>query len=127
MRIWSLLVIVLAMGFAIPGATAQSKSVTVVQHAERLRAEHKEDTAAKLLTGYLDKHPEDSNALTALAEVRVDQGDTDEAVDLLTHALAASPNSEAANLTLGNLLLEQHHYPEAMDRFETVLAIDLQN
>lgn len=118
------------MGFVLPCATAQSgadASVTVVRRAEQLRANHKEDAAAKLLTGYLDKHPEDANALTALAKVRIDQGDMDGGRDLLTRALASSPNSEVANLTLGNLLATQHRYPEAMDRFETVLAIDLQN
>lgn len=118
------------MGFAIPAAIAQTDAATsakTVRRAEQLRTQHKEDAAAKLLTGYLGKHSGDPNALTALAKIRIDQGDIDEAVRLLTHALASSPNSEAANLTLGNLLLEQHRYPEAMDRFETVLAIDLQN
>ena len=118
------------MGLAFPGAFAQrgaDGSETVVRHADELRAEHKEDAAAKLLTGYLEKHPEDANALTALAKVRIDQDDTDGGRDLLTRALASSPNSEAANFALGNLLAAEGRYPEAMDRFETVLAIDLQN
>lgn len=43
---------------------------------------------------------------------------------MLTHALDVSPNSIAANLALGKILLTQQRYPEAMDRFETVLAMN---
>ena len=42
---------------------------------------------------------------------------------LLTRVLAANPNSPEANNALGNFFLEDHLYPEAMDRFETVLAL----
>lgn len=120
----------MVMGSVLPCAVAQSGSGTsaaVIRHAEQLQAQHKAEAAAKILNDYLAAHPEDANALTALAKLRIDQGDTDGGTNLLTRALAASPNSEAANLALGDLLAAQHRYPEAMDRFETVLAIDLQN
>lgn len=34
----------------------------------------------------------------------------------------SSPNSPADNIALGEIFLRQHRYPEAMERFETVLA-----
>jgi tetratricopeptide (TPR) repeat protein len=45
--------------------------------------------------------------------------------DAATRALGSSPNSPAANIALGETLLGEHRYPEAMERFETVLATNL--
>ncbi len=71
--------------------------------------------------------PDDPRSLTAQAALELQDGHAADAHVLLARALAASPNDPAANLALGDLLLAQQHYPEAMDRFETVLAIDLRN
>ena len=54
-------------------------------------------------------------------------GDAAGAVALLQQALALSPNAPEPNLQLGGLMLEQKRYPEAMDRFETVLATNRQS
>jgi tetratricopeptide (TPR) repeat protein len=62
-----------------------------------------------------------------LGQLRIDQGDQPGAEKQFLSALAASPNSIAANLAMGDLLLSVHRNPEAMDRFETVLAIDRAN
>ena len=68
---------------------------------------------------------DDPSRLTADALTRMEQGDNAAARQILNRALSLSPNHPAANNTLGQLLLTQHRYPEAMDRFETVLAINL--
>ena len=71
----------------------------------------------------LSHDPEDADALVLLAGIRVDQQNDAEASTLLARALAVSPNSIEANDLLGDLQLRAHRFPEAMDRFETVLKI----
>ena len=102
-------------------------SAAVLRQAKLLRAHHQPEAAARVLNSFLSKNPEDADALALLAQIRLDQGDVSTAKDLLTRALASSPNSPAANIALGRLMLEEHRDPEAMDRFETVLAIDLRD
>src|ERR1700674_5851676 len=92
-----------------------------IQQAATLNKNHPTETAETLLA-HLATHPDDAGALTTLARIRLDEGDTSAATQLLIHALGSSPNSPVANITLGEILLRQHRYPEAMDRFETVLA-----
>jgi len=102
----------------------QSGSAEVLRDAAKLRAEHREDAAATLLEHYLQTHPEDADVLVELARIREARSNADAAKELLWQALRASPNSPPANLMLGRMLLAEHRDPEAMDRFETVLAID---
>ena len=70
--------------------------------------------------------PDDPHTFTAQAP-QLESGNLRDAETMPQGALAASPNDPTANLTLGDRLLSEHHYPEAMDRFETVLAIDLRS
>jgi tetratricopeptide (TPR) repeat protein len=113
------------------GITAQAPGAgeanDVLREARTLRLAHQSLAAEALLRPYLADHPDDAEALTLLAQLRVDQGAPAEAQRMLTAALAASPNSIAPNLAMGDLLLAGHHNPEAMDRFETVLGITLTN
>ncbi|HEX4156574.1 MAG TPA: tetratricopeptide repeat protein [Acidobacteriaceae bacterium] len=112
---------------SIAAAQSGNDSGHVLTQARALRAEHRPDAAIRVLDEYLTSHPEDANALTVLAQAHLDENDVELAKQLLTKALASSPNSPAANVVFGDLLLEEHRYPEAMDRFETVLGIDLRN
>jgi tetratricopeptide (TPR) repeat protein len=105
----------------------KASSAPPVRQARVLLARHQTDAAARVLSSYLATHGDDADALTVLAQVRLEQNDAAEAKDLLTRALASSPNSPAANVALGNVMLAEHRDPEAMDRFETVLAIDLRD
>ncbi|HEV2576811.1 MAG TPA: tetratricopeptide repeat protein [Acidobacteriaceae bacterium] len=105
----------------------ETDSSGVLRQARLLVAKHQPEEAARVLDSFLSTHAEDADALTLLAQIHVEQGDRSTAKELLTKALAASPNSPAANITLGKLMLEQHRDPEAMDRFETVLDIDLRD
>jgi tetratricopeptide (TPR) repeat protein len=95
----------------------------VLVKARQLRASHQPQAAESLLRPYLAAHPNDPEALTLLGQLRIDQGDQPGAEKQLLSALTASPNSIVANLAMGDLLLSMHRNPEAMDRFETVLAI----
>ena len=109
---------------ALPAATIPKTSG---QQATALKARHQPNKAADNLVSYLAAHPDDIPALTALARIRLDQLDTTEAIKLLNHALGLSPNSPGTNNALGEIQLQQHQYPKAMDRFETVLATNLRD
>jgi tetratricopeptide (TPR) repeat protein len=118
------------LAVAMVHAAAQESAVdsaAVIRQAKLLRANHQSEAATRVLNSFLSNNPEDADALTLLAQIRLDQGDVSTAKDLLTRALASSPNSPAANSAMGKLMLEEHRDPEAMDRFETVLAIDLRD
>jgi tetratricopeptide (TPR) repeat protein len=108
------------------GAQAQQpapiRTSTVLAKARELRASHQPEAAESLLRPYLTTQPNDVEALTLLGQLRIDQGDQHGAEKSLLAALSVSPNSIAPNLALGDLLLSMHRNPEAMDRFETVLA-----
>ncbi len=106
----------LAAQLATPGGAS-------LQQARSLRAHGHPDEAAAILNQLLAADPDEVAALTELAHVKLDQSDPPAAEALLTRALASSPNSPEANDTLGTLLFESHRYPEAMDHFETTLAI----
>jgi tetratricopeptide (TPR) repeat protein len=110
-----------------PAQESAVDTAAVLRQANLLRAHHQPEAATRVLNSFLSKNPDDADALTLLAQIHLDQGNTSTAKELLTRALASSPNSPAANITLGKLLFEEHRDPEAMDRFETVLAIDLRN
>lgn len=69
----------------------------------------------------------DVPSLISQAQRQLAFSHTDQAQSLLNQALTLSPNNPTANLLLGNLLLADHHDPEAMDCFETILAVDLHN
>jgi tetratricopeptide (TPR) repeat protein len=90
--------------------------------AEHLRSQHKSAEAAALLRPYTEQHPTDASALMLLGNTLLDLDQTQEAGQTFARALAAEPGSIPANLAAGKLLLSQHRYPEAMDRFETILA-----
>lgn len=68
-----------------------------------------------------------ADALVAQALHSLQQGDQNTARQLLLHAIAVSPTHPAANNILGKLYFEEHRYPEAMERFEAVLATNLRD
>jgi tetratricopeptide (TPR) repeat protein len=68
-----------------------------------------------------------ADALVAQALHSLQQGSQSAAQQLLLQAIAISPNHAAANNALGKLYLSEHRYPEAMERFEAVLATNLRD
>ena len=95
----------------------------LLEKARQLRASHQPQAAELLLRPYLAAHPNDPETLTLSGQLRIDQGDQLGAEKQFLAALTASPNSIAPNLAMGDLLFSMHRNPEAMDRFETILAI----
>ena len=105
-----------------PRSVAQTTAPALAR-AKAMRAQGNLAEAAAALNQVLVTTPDDADALTELAHIKLDQSDRSAAESLLTRALASSPNSPDANDTFGTLLLESHRFPEAMDHFETTLAI----
>ncbi|WP_058188828.1 tetratricopeptide repeat protein [Terracidiphilus gabretensis] len=117
-----------ALILAGPGAAAHAQTNPAIDpiliRAEHLRAQHKPDEAATLLRPYVEQHPGNAAALVLLGDTLLDLNQTEQAGQSFAHALAAVPDSIPANLAAGEFLLSQHNDPEAMDRFETILAQD---
>ena len=117
---------VIALTFA-PLSDGQSPLATsdtsAIRESRNLLSEHHPERVEALLQPILSLEPENVSALVLLAESRLQQNDRAGAKALLTRALSASPNSPDANNALGNLFIKDHLFPEAMDRFETVLAV----
>jgi Flp pilus assembly protein TadD len=116
---------------SVPVISAQSSSATndsiAISEARTLLSQHHPERAESLLLPLVAREPINVSALTLLAEARVQQGDREQAKALLLRAISAMPDSPDANNAMGDLLLTEHHDPEAMDRFETVLAADARN
>ena len=68
-----------------------------------------------------------TDALVHEAERHRSAGESVVAEDLLRKALDADPQSVAANNALGNLFLDRRRWPDAMERFEAVLQLDIRN
>ena len=100
---------------------------SIIQQTDDLRQERKFPQASKLISAYLKSHPNSSDAFAAFARVQRDLGDTAGSEHSLNYALAISPGSVVANLDLGNFLLAEQRYEEALTRFEAVLASDVRN
>jgi tetratricopeptide (TPR) repeat protein len=124
----------LLFGLPALGQTASSGGVdgAVLREARELRGQHHGEQAEALLRPLVSREPQNVAALILLAEVLVDEGGgtggaeqakRDQAAMFFERAIAADPNSREANDALGELMLREHHDPEAMDRFETVLAV----
>jgi tetratricopeptide (TPR) repeat protein len=78
--------------------------------------------AAKLLKEFLDRHPQDANALHMLGEIALMQGRESEA-----HTLLQRSDLAAARYSLANLLLRMNRPEAALTEAETLLVHDPQN
>jgi tetratricopeptide (TPR) repeat protein len=121
LRVFATTLVVIVAVLPVCGQTSAAATVRL-REARRLLSQHQAARAEAVVRPLLTHDPKNSGVLTVLAQARLDQGDRDEAMTLLLRALSASPNSREVNDALGDLLLKEHHDPEAMDRFETVLG-----
>ena len=78
----------------------------------------KRAAAYKYLDGHIQKFPENSNALTVLAELHFQDGMMAEAQTLLKKAIDAQPGNTRSYQLLGEVLFEQKRFEEAGSWFE---------
>ena len=108
-------------------APAAKTNDSALQDARSLLLEHHPQQAEVILGPLLTRDPADVPALLLLAQARLQEGDRTEARALLTRALSVKPESPEVNNALGEIFLQDHLYPEAMDRFEAVLGMQRTN
>jgi tetratricopeptide (TPR) repeat protein len=139
-RIVQSMVFAAAAGYGLGAKAGAQKppvagSKTAIQaQVQQLRDSGKSREAAAQLKQYLLKHPADADAMATLAQLDLEAGDgegahrlLEQAQRLLEQELRADPTSPAANLGAGRMLLNAGEYPQAMDRFETVLLTHPEN
>lgn len=119
--------LLIPLTFAILELTARGQTDPTILRAAHLRAQHKPAEALAILRPYTEQHLENGVALILLGKIQIELRQNEEAGKSLSRALAIDPMSVPANLALGQLLLSDHRDPEAMDRFESVLAKDPHN
>lgn len=93
----------------------------------RSRAVSPKAMRAQLGSQHVETAQDDASALMQRALQSIQDGDRTTAEQLLLRAIAASPSDPVANNALGNLYVSEKRYPEAMDRFETVLSTNLRD
>ena len=81
------------------------------------------DEAEKLYTAILANDPDHFDGLHLLGVVRRQQGRPEEAVELISRAVAIRPGVAAAHANLGNALLDLRRLDEAGKSFERAIAL----
>ncbi len=85
------------------------------------------ELAAQSLGIANELYPNDPATLSLLAEAKTGGGQTDEAIGLYQDAIRLDGNNGDTHHRLGLLLLKSKRFDEAIDHFESALAIDPQN
>ena len=111
-----------------PSIEAKKAEPAAIHEARQLLISQKAEAAAAMLNGFLATHPDDLDALVLEGEAQLALNDAGAASRAFTRALSKEPTNPSLNLSLGQIFLKEHRYPEAMDRFEVVLdssSVDL--
>ena len=75
----------------------------------------KAEEAGKILTDRMAKDPQDTTAITLLADLRADSGQYGDAEELLNRAISIQPENGQNYLKLAQILTKQHKVKEAVD------------
>jgi tetratricopeptide (TPR) repeat protein len=103
---------------AAAAAAAQEADAAPADPAARAEANYAAGDGARLLEGYRDavqRHPEDADARTSLAQVLVRLKRTEEALPHFERALALDPQRPAHHVNLGNAFAQLQRWDEAVD------------
>ena len=98
-------------------AAAQGEDAATADPAARTEADYAAGDGARLLEGYRDavqRHPEDADARTSLAQVLVRLKRTEEALPHFERALALDPQRPAHHVNLGTAFAQLQRWDEAV-------------
>jgi tetratricopeptide (TPR) repeat protein len=91
--------------------------------ARLYRFENKHDEAEKVLRQVLNQDPDNGPALEQLSQLLVDEGRSQEAITLLSHASDDSASPDVYDL-LGDAYAQQKDYPKAEDAYRKAVDAD---
>ncbi|HUA01800.1 MAG TPA: tetratricopeptide repeat protein [Candidatus Aquilonibacter sp.] len=91
--------------------------------ARLYRFENRHDEAEKVLRALLQREPDNPPALEQLSQLLVDEGRSQEAIDLLTRSADISDSPDIEDL-LGEAYTQTKNYPKAEEAYRQALAAD---
>ena len=91
--------------------------------ARLYRFENRHDDAEKVLRGVLEHDAENGQALEQLSQLLVDEGKSQEAIDLLEKAADQTSSPDAYDL-LGDAYTQPKNYPKAEDAYRRAVGVD---
>ncbi len=92
--------------------------------ADLLESEQRFAAAAEKLKAALELVPESTSLWINLANIRLEQGQSEEAEAALRHTLELDRRNIAARIGLGNLMANQGRPDDALREYEAILAIN---
>lgn len=87
----------------------------------------KYDKAREVLNKARKKYPNDTEVLTQLVNVSLDEGDNERAMQALDDAIAADPNNAALHYSIGTIHMNLKNFEEAEKSLRTSLTLDPDN
>jgi tetratricopeptide (TPR) repeat protein len=130
-RAWFTLGKTLALLRRGPEADAAFEKCFALSPERRLMAlaaeHHKEERleeAERLYRQVLRQNPRNVDAMRLLAQIAIKTDHSDDAENLLEHAISIAPDFQMAILDLGRLRKEQDRYGEALECFDRAIALD---
>jgi len=91
--------------------------------ARLYRFENNHAEAEKVLRGVLDRDSENGPALELLSQLLIDEGRSQDAIELLSNAAGASSSPEIYDL-LGDAYTQQKDYPHAEEAYRKAIDLD---
>lgn len=100
------------------------------QHLNKIASHllnNRPDLAEAGLNDFLEKRPNDADALGLLARIAVRKGQLNDAISLLERCLAAAPDFDTARLNYAALLFQLNRFAAARTEIDRLLAVDMTN
>ncbi|MGC2331909.1 MAG: tetratricopeptide repeat protein [Candidatus Acidiferrales bacterium] len=91
--------------------------------ARLYRFENRHSEAEQVLRGLIQREPDNGPALEQLSQLLIDEGRSQEAIDLLTRTAGDSASPDIYDL-LGDAYTQAKDYPKAEDAYRKAIALD---
>jgi tetratricopeptide (TPR) repeat protein len=91
--------------------------------ARLYRFENRHDEAEQVLRGLIQREPDNGPALEQLSQLLIDEGRSQEAIDLLTRTAGDSSSPDVYDL-LGDAYTQDKNYPKAEEAYRKAIDLD---